>query len=51
MNHSYMMAVLKEHSFFIRLGKWWQVLLFLTALIGIIWLNAKISKKKTSKDQ
>jgi hypothetical protein len=46
MNHIFMAAVIQEHSFIIRLGKWWQVLLILIALIGIVWLIAKISESK-----
>ena len=48
MNRTYMLAVIKEHFFFISLGKWWQVLLILIALIGVVWLIAKISERKQS---
>jgi hypothetical protein len=41
-----MMALIQERSFVIMLGKWWQVLLVLIALIGIIWLIAKTSQRK-----
>jgi hypothetical protein len=48
MNDTYILAVIQEHSLGIKLGKWWQVLLVLIALIGIVWVIAKVSQKKQS---
>ena len=48
MNYTYMIAAIQERSFIITLGKWWQVLLVLIVLIGIVWLIAKASQKKHS---
>jgi hypothetical protein len=40
-----MLAIVQDQSYVIMLGKWWQVLLVLIAIVGIVWL-AKILFKK-----
>jgi len=41
-----MLAMIQAYSRVIMLGKWWQVLLVLIALVGIVWLILKVSDKK-----
>jgi hypothetical protein len=41
---------IQERSFVIMLGKWWQVLLVLIALVGFIWLIVKIAARKRRKN-
>jgi hypothetical protein len=42
----FMLAMIQAYSRVIMLGKWWQVLLVLIALVGIVWLILKVSDKK-----
>lgn len=41
-----MLAMIQAYSRVIMLGKWWQVVLVLIALVGIVWLILKASNKK-----
>jgi hypothetical protein len=43
-----MLAMIQERSFI--LGKWWQVLLVLIALVGVVWLIARISTRKRPRN-
>jgi hypothetical protein len=41
-----MLAMIQTYSRVILLGKWWQVLLVLIALVGVGWLILKMSDRK-----
>ena len=40
-----MLAIVQYRSYVIMLGKWWQVLLVLIAIVGIVWLGKVLFKE------
>jgi hypothetical protein len=51
MYSTFMLAMIQERSFVIMLGKWWQVLPVVIALVVVVvWLIMKFSGRKQPRN-